>query len=262
MCPAPAPPEGPGANTPQRAASGFEPGFAAGPRRRRTGLLVTVVVVVLAAAGVGAFALLRSRSTTTSSPSPGQGPTSTTTPARGAFAFEVDQIRPVTLGKGGVKKAAAQVAGSIATQLSSFYDLAFADPASWQGGVPSDAWNIFDAALRARAKSDAASFTPATTGVSLTKLEVTKSTLTVTVLFDASGHAQAAFADVVFQGTGDLKGGQTVDVKNAATFYLRPASGTWVVVGYPQAKTIVEAGAASSGSGAGGSPSPSAGSSP
>jgi hypothetical protein len=264
MCPAPTPPEGQGANTPQRASPGFESGFSAGPRRRRTGLIVAIVVIALVAAGVGAFALLRSGSTTSSSPSPGQGPTSTTTPARGVFAFEVNRLRPVSLSKRGVKQLAAQAAGSIARQLSTFYDRAFADPASWQKGVPDDVWNIFDSGLRARAKSDATSFTPGTTGVSLAKLDVTKSTLTVTVLFDPSGHAEAAFADVVFQGTGELKDGGAVDVNNAATFYLRPISGTWVVMGYPRAKTSIDAGAASPSSspGAGGSSSPSAGSSP
>lgn len=261
MCPAPAPPEGQGADPQPSAAPGFEPGFSAGPRRRRTGLIVAVVVV-LVGVGIGAYALLRSNGTTAAPPTPGQGLTTTTTPARGVFAFEINRVVPVTLGKGGVKRLAAQVAGSIAQRLSSFYDQAFADPVSWQNGVPDDAWGIFDSGVRARAKADATSFTPGATGVLLTKLNVTKSTLTVTVLFDPSGHAQAAFADVVFQGTGDLKGGETVDVRNVATYYLRPVSGTWVVAGYPQAKTTIAAGATSPSPGAGGSSSPSAGSSP
>src|SRR6266496_3021485 len=260
MCPAAAPPEGPGADTQPitRAPAQPEPGFAAGPRGRRRSGLAVVILFGLAAIGAVAFFLLRSGNTAT--PGSQQGTTSTEAPARSAFAFKVGRVRAVNLSRRSVKKQSAEAADAIAQRLSVFYDRAFADPASWKNGVPADTWNVFAAPVRATAKHDANSFTPATTGVNLASFEVTKSVLRISISFDTSAHPQAAFVTVLFRGTGQLVGGEKVQVENTATFLFRPASGTWFIAGYPDAKTTLEAGNGSVGTGA--SVSPSAGSSP
>jgi hypothetical protein len=217
---------------------------------------VAIALLAVAAAGIGAYLLRPGGTTSAGTP---QHPSPSKAAPRLAFAFKVDQLHAVSLSTRSATKQAQDAAGAIAERLSTFYDRAFSDPASWKTGVPDDTWNVFAAAVRERAKTEADSFTPATTGVTLLGLIVTESNLSVTVLFDTGGHPQAAFADVQFKGTGELKGGQDVDVENAVSFYLRPASGTWVIVGYPRAKTNVEGGAGSSPQP---SASPSAGSSP
>jgi len=217
-----------------------------------------VIVLGIAAIGAGAFFFLRSG--TTATPGSLHRPTSTKPPPRLAFAFKVGRVRAVNLSRRSVKKQSAEAAAAIGQRLSVFYDRAFTDPASWKNGVPVDAWNVFAASVRDRAKRDASSFTPATTGVNLASFEVTKSVLRMTVSFDTSAHPQAAFVTVLFRGTGQLVGGEMVQVENAATFLFRPASERWFIAGYPHAKTTVEAGNGSAGAGA--SASPSAGSSP
>jgi hypothetical protein len=238
-------------------------GFAVGPRRRRTGLLLALAIVLVVAGGaVAAIALLGSGGGTTSV-TPVKGPVgSATPPPRTTFAFSVASVRPIALGSRQSKDAATEAADAIAKELSEFYDTAFADPHSWQTGVPDNTWSLFGEPVRDRAKSEANSFTPATTNVNLAKLNVTTSSLRVEVLFDPSGKLQAAFAHVIFEATGEIKGGQTVEVTNAVTFFLQPVSGQWVVTGYPSAKTTVEAGAPSPSSGASQSASPTPGSTP
>lgn len=241
-----------------------EPGFSAGPRRpRRTGLILIVALAAVAVGGaVGAFVFLRTGNSATPGIHPSVPPPKKATHV--PFAFQVDRLHTVTLSHRPAKPRATAAANAIAEQLSAFYDTAFADPASWKGGVPGTAWKVFGPGVRARAKSDAGSFTPATTGVDLLEMTVSKSILGITVLLDGSNHPQAAFARVTFVGTGELKEGQKVKVENAVMLYLRPASGTWLIVGYPQASTKVEAGTAppSASPGATGSASPSAGTSP
>jgi hypothetical protein len=69
---------------------------------------------------------------------------------------------------------------------------------------------------------------------------VTDATLSVRVLLDPQGRPQAAVASVVFDASGTLKGGEAVIVTNRASFLMRPAGGSWVVVGYPAASTDVQ----------------------
>jgi hypothetical protein len=243
-----------------------EPGFSAGPRRRRRTGPVLIIILAIVAVGAAITAFFVFRTGTNATPKP--GPRTSVTPSNAAphvpFAFQVDRLHVVTLSHRPARPRATAAANIIATQLSAFYDTAFADPSSWKGGVPAGAWNVFAPAVRQRAMRDAGSFTPAATGVDLLEMNVSESILGVTVLLDGSNRAQAAFARVTFEGTGMLKGGQKVQVENAVSFYLRPASGTWVIVGYPEASTKVEAGTASPSAspGAAGSPSPSAGTSP
>jgi hypothetical protein len=240
-----------------------EPAFQAGPRRGRTRLiLVVVLAVIVAGVAVGAFFLLRSR--TTASPTPGSSQVTPSPAPHVPFVFALDRVRVVKLTSRSVEARVDATAEAIATQLSAFYDTAFADPASWKSGVPDDAWNVFAPSIRDRAKGETDSFTPATKGVDLLELTVSKSSLAVTLLFDASGRARAAFARVLFEGTGELKDGQQVEIVNATTLYLRPTSGEWLIAGYPLASTKVEVGTAApiSSPGATGSASPSAGSSP
>jgi hypothetical protein len=265
----PAPPEGSGSDTQPilRTLYQPEPGFAAGPRRRKRGLVLVIaiaVVAVAAGAGAGTFVLLRSNigaTPTQAAASSPHRPAPTKAPPRLAFTFQVDRLRITSLRARFSRARAAEAAAVIARRLGGFYDHAFADPTSWKTGVPNTAWNVFAASVRARAKADANSFTPATTGVNLVSLAVTTSRLSITVLLDTLGRPQSAFANVIFQGTGDLKGGQKVTVDNAVTFLLQPISGTWVIVGYPEARTKVETETAG-GPGSDASPSPSAGSSP
>jgi hypothetical protein len=213
---------------------------------------------VVAAAAAGAFLFFGSSGTNGPTPGPVSQSRPTTLPPRTPFAFQIGRVRAYTLRRQSANKLAAQAAGAIAERLSGFYDTAFADPASWKAGVPDDAWTVFAGAIRDQARGEAGSFTPAVNGLELVTLDVTKSSLTVTVMFDGAGRPQAAFAKVVFEGTGELEGGQAVEVDNAATYFLRSVSGTWVIAGYPEAKTKIEAGAAAPGASA----SPSAGSSP
>jgi hypothetical protein len=211
-------------------------------------ILGLVAALVVASAGVGAFVFLRpGTSTTTPTASP-------PAPPRISFAFKVDVLRAPTLKTRPAFGVARRTANTIALSLSAFYDRAFADPASWKDGVPQKTWAMFDDSVRDRAQSEAGSFTPNSTGVGLSRLDVTTSKLVVTVLVGPTGHPQAAFAKVVFQATGQVAGGQEVKVDNAATFLFRPIGKQWLVVGYPDASTTVEAGASS--------PSPSPGSSP
>jgi hypothetical protein len=227
--------------------------LAAGPRRRGLALALAILVI-LAGGAAGAFFLLRSGR----SPGSVTKPTATSAPPRTPFEFQVDRVSYYSLKRKSARKQSAQAAGAIAEQLSGFYDTAFADPASWKAGVPDDAWNVFARSVRDDAKGEAGSFTPAVTGMDLVTLHVTKSSLAVTVMFDAAGRPQAAFAKVEFEGAGELKGGQEVEVDNGVTFFLRPASGNWLIAGYPEAETTIDAGTPSPGPSA----SPSAGSSP
>ncbi|HEY3210523.1 MAG TPA: hypothetical protein VGL18_12165, partial [Actinomycetota bacterium] len=86
---------------------------------------------------------------------------------------------------------------------------------------------------------------------------ITNASLSVRVLLDPKGHPEAAVAAVVFETSGTLSGGEPVQVSNHASFLMRPIDGSWLVVGYPKAKTEVDApsptpspGAASPSSGA------------
>jgi ketosteroid isomerase-like protein len=144
-------------------------------------------------------------------------------------------------GKSG-SKTAQQVGARIQDTLSAFYDAAFADPAAWSGTVPAGAWDAFDASLRDRARHDAASLTIGAAGAALSTLTFPQSKLTVRVLVDQHGKAQAAIATVAVDGTGTTTDGAPMALTNRASFILEPSGGTWRILGYPHVNTSVEPG--------------------
>jgi hypothetical protein len=156
---------------------------------------------------------------------------------------------------GAVRDAATKVQAT----LSAFYDAAFLDPAA-RPALPASAWNAFARQVQDRARSDASSLTLGETGANIDSLSVTDATLSVRVLLDPQGRPQAAVANVAFDASGTLKGGEAVIVTNRASFLLRPAGANWLVVGYPAASTDVQSPTPSPGGTA--SPTPTASGSP
>jgi hypothetical protein len=171
---------------------------------------------------------------------PGVGPTATpTVPTRPPFFFPIKAEAPATTGK--ARPAAANDSSiEIGARLSTFYDTVFMDPATWTGGVPDDAWKIFDPSIVDRARGDAEAFTMGDRAGGLATLSVTTSKLQVRVLLDPAGNPSTAVAEVDFVATGTTKEGHLVTVTNHASFLLRSTRGLWVVFGYPGASTDVE----------------------
>lgn len=154
-------------------------------------------------------------------------------------------------------------ATKVQATLSAFYDAAFMDPRTRQRGLPPGAWNAFAKAVQEQAKSDAGSLTLGEAGSTIDRMSVTEASLSVRVLLDPRGRPQAAIALVVFDASGTLPGGEAVQVTNRASFLLRPAAGgRWLVVGYPSAKTEVQAPSPTPSPGASSAATPSASPSP
>jgi hypothetical protein len=173
--------------------------------------------------------------------SPNSPPASASPPAppRAAFVFPLDKTGAIATGRR--NNAAARTAASrIQTTLSAFYDAAFMDPKTWKQGLPASAWVAFDEQVQKQAKSDAGSLTLGEVGSSIGQLSVTEASLSVRVLLDPKGRPHAAVATVVFDASGTLSSGEAVLVSNRASFLLEPDGATWLVVGYPSAKTNVE----------------------
>jgi hypothetical protein len=191
---------------------------------------------------------------------PGGVPSTTPSPPRPAFLFSI-RMSGVPVGRNAGSKATTAASLEVQAALSGFYDQAFVDPVNWSRPLPAVAWNAFDPSVRAQAKKDAQSLTLGLQAAQLASLNVETTTgLVIRVLVDQSGHALAADAQVTFDANGVLRSGQAVDVTNRADFLLRPVSGGWVVVGYPDASTkVTSAPPSPSPSGSG---SPSAGTSP
>jgi hypothetical protein len=165
---------------------------------------------------------------------------SPSTPPRVPFAFaSVTFSADAVTGKSG-SKAAQQAGAHIQDTLTAFYDAAFADPASWSGTVPAGAWDSFDASLRDRARHDAQSLTIGSAGTGLSTLTFPQSRLTVRVLVDQHGNAQAAVATVTLDGAGTTTDGAPMELTNRASFILEPSGGDWRILGYPHVKTSVE----------------------
>jgi hypothetical protein len=137
--------------------------------------------------------------------------------------------------------AARDAATEIQTTLSAFYDAAFMDPRTRKQGLSAGAWNAFAPSIRQRARKDAASLTLGEPGSRVDELSITDASLSVRVLLDPKGSPNAAIATVVFEASGTLIGGEPVQVSNRASFLLQPIDRRWLVVGYPQAKTELEA---------------------
>jgi hypothetical protein len=207
---------------------------SSGRRRRWPWVaLGTVIVVGLA---VGGVVISQRRPSTRNRP--GVSPSS---PPRPAFAFGEATVKAVSLRVARNRTAAVEVAGSVRATLSGFYQAAFVDPRAWTGNIAPQAWTAFAPATRRQAQSDAGSLTLGKVDGAITDLLVSASSLKVTVLFDGHGRPQATFADVRFVASAKLQGGETLRVTNNVHFYLQPISGSWLITGYPGARTILTA---------------------
>jgi hypothetical protein len=196
------------------------------------------VVAALAVAGVTLFVLTRSgthpamhhRAAASPAPTP-----------RTPFLLPDPIITISRLGSSSGEPAATALAGQIQTALSSFYDQAFMDPRTWTNGMPSSAWDIFAPEILAGAQRDADSLTLGIQPARVTGLRATDATLSITVLVDGSGKARLVLADVAFEASGTVVGGEPLTVTNKATFVFRVVDGQWLVVAYPVADTAVTA---------------------
>ncbi len=211
------------------------PGSPKGERVLRWSL---IVVAALAVAGVTLFVLTRSGT----HPAMPHGAAASTAPTpRTPFLLPDPSITISRLGSSSGEPVATALAGQIQTALSSFYDQAFMDPQTWTNGTPSSAWDIFAPELRAGAQRDADSLTLGVQPARVTGLRATDATLSIRVLVDGSGKARLALADVGFEATGTVVGGEPIIVTSRATFVFRVVSGQWLVVAYPVANTEVTA---------------------
>ena len=162
-------------------------------------------------------------------------------PERPKFVFELSTVKGYSLGeKKPSSRQTERAAREIRRDLSEFYIDAFLAPASWEDGVPEDAWKIFAPAARKQAQRDASSFTLGSAGRSVRSLSATGSALQVRVLFDSSGRPQAATAVAVLDAGGTTKRGERFELSNRGGFVLRPVSGRWVIVGYPKVRTSLK----------------------
>lgn len=208
------------------------------PPGQKRGLIIglLIAVVALAGIGIGVWAVI------TGGPNPftgGQGAPAAT-PARPIFVFRIDHVRADRTGRGSAG-VAGDASVEIAGRLSSFYDTVFMDPKTWKDGVPDEAWELFDPSIRDRARRDGAAFTLGSQAATLQSMRVEDSSFSVSVLLDPRGNPRAAVATVKFEAVGTFDGGQDATITNEASFLLQPRNGEWVVFGYPQASTSVEA---------------------
>jgi hypothetical protein len=187
-------------------------------------------VCLLAAACTGRPSAAPSTPPASSSPSP-------SAPPRVPFTFATVKVVADHVNGKGSSKTADRAGGHVQDTLASFYDAAFADPAAWAGTVPDTAWDAFASSVRDQARKDADSLTIGSLGTSLSSLDFPESKLTVRVLVDQHGKAQAALATVTVDGAGARSDGTTLSLTNRASFLLEPDGGTWLIMGYPDVKT-------------------------
>jgi hypothetical protein len=181
------------------------------------------------AAGVGWFVLTQGGGVR---PSP---PGVTAGPPRVPFAFAAPRVRATSYAGGPSQKAARQVAEEVRAALSTQYDRAFVDPATWSNGLPPETWEAFAPEAARRAQKEARPF-----GLGkvegLEGLEVIEATLAVDVLQDPQKRPHSAFATVEFRATGARADGSTLEVRSKAVFLFRPTGGRWLIVGFPTAQ--------------------------
>jgi hypothetical protein len=214
-------------------ASDVGPPGAPHPRIRRW---IAVAIIVLVVAGVSAVLLARhgTKGSTSGTPGGSSGP-------RASYVLPLVGLNQYRMRSGGSASTGTLVAAQIRDALSVFYDRAFLEPQTWSDGVPAQAWSVFAPDLASRAKADADSLSLGSSATRIGDLSVSSASLRVSVLFDPSGHATTATAVVELHASGTLKGGGAVQVAVNASYLLKPLSGRWVVVGYPVAKTTVDA---------------------
>lgn len=206
---------------------------SAGPRRR-TWWFVGGGLLVVAAAVVATVLATRHATPAAAPPSP--------TPARISFRFPTPTITSVALRGSPAPAVERSVGGKVDAALSAFYDLAFLDPASWAGPTPASAWAVFAPATQGRARADAGQLTLAATHSRFSVLRPSPdSSLSVHVLFDSRHKPLQAVATVAFVADGTLSSGAAVEVHSAGTFLLQDVQGKWLVLGYPNVATSMQA---------------------
>jgi hypothetical protein len=158
-----------------------------------------------------------------------------------AIAFSFPSAKVITVPVGRPRTEAARLAArSVQTTLSGFYSAGFVQIRDVPGGPPDLTWSAFSPVMRTRARKDAPSLSlvgPQTEA----PLEVSRSDLVVWVLLDPSGKPATAVASVNFGGRTELPDGQQLLVTNTARLILKPSGGHWLIVGYPRARTYLNA---------------------
>lgn len=200
-------------------------------RRRRSSLWAAVAVVVVAGLAVGGWAWQTARDGGWG----GIGFNGSDPP----FSLSTKRVTAVSMG--GKRIAAPRpMARPVARTLSALYGGLFLDPDAWEEGPTSEAWSSFSRDAMARAREDIGSFSLGDVGPRVETLDVTRSRLDVRLLLDDGNRVLAAFAAVRFSAAGELSDGRRVNLRNRASYILRPIGGRWVVVGYPVAETKVK----------------------
>jgi hypothetical protein len=202
------------------------------------GIVVIVGVVIFVMTSGGGSSHTVAPSPVTGLPSVSASPTPPP-PPRTPFAFAAWSVDPVKTETSN-RPAAEAAASDMAERLSSFYDTTFMDPATWNDGLPDSVWGLFDATTAKQAKKDQDSLTLGDDASQIATLTAGNSSLTFTVLLNPAGKAESAVATVSFSATGTLVDGTAVEVSNSATYLFDQQGGTWVVIGYPTAKTTIE----------------------
>ena len=208
---------------------------ANGYRRPRLGtvarLAVAIIALGLLAVSV-AFVIAKKPSVATRPRPPVASPPAPRTPP---FAFTEAHLHTLPSRNGVPTTAATSVLDSARTSLTSFYSLTLTTPSTWSRGVPNQAWDGFAPDAGDRARSDAASLALGNQLPDLEAVRVASATLDVSVLVDATGHAQAATAAVSIHANGVLRGGQPVVIGIDASFVLRRLDRQWLITGWPSA---------------------------
>jgi hypothetical protein len=194
---------------------------------------VIAVLATLAVAGGVAWLVTTQGGGANASP-PGVSPG-----ARVPFAFATFNLHVSSYTGKASREAARTVAEKVSAELSTLYDRAYVDPATWANGFPPDMWEMFDPGAVARAQQDPESFGLA--GVEgMEGLEISEATLTVDVLEDPGGRPLSALATVRFRSTGTRSDGSTLEVRSKADYLFRPIKGRWVIVGFPSLETKLD----------------------
>jgi hypothetical protein len=205
-----------------------------GDRGRSRITWVIAAMATLAVAGGVAWFVTTQGGGVSPSP-PGVSPV----PPRVPFAFATFKLHVSSYSGKTSREAAETVAEKVRAELSTLYDRAYVDPATWANGFPPEMWELFAPGAAARAQQDAESFGLA--GVEgMEGLEIIEATLTVDVLEDPGRRPLSALATVRFRSTGTRSDGSTLEVRSKAAYLFRPVNGRWLIVGFPSFETKLD----------------------
>lgn len=168
----------------------------------------------------------------------GGGDTSQPSADTPEFDFSVGKVVTIPTGvkERGIQEKGKPVADEVAVFMTGLYKALFLDPANWQEGSYTTAWEMFDRAAVSGAKADVAVLTPGTeAGGAFDSIEPTpaEQNLPVKVLLDAKDQPLQAVAIVTFTATGkDSDGGEDTKIVSKGQFFLKPSGDSWLVYGY------------------------------